>query len=210
MYFLHSLTTDKINLILACLVPGMIVLFVRSQFVRGQNIQPSTAILNYFCVSVIYFAVTFPVFKIWLTQTSQALSFLFWVLLIFIGPAILGILLGVNIQKDFLRRLLEKCKLNVVHSVPSAWDWMFGSLNEQWILVKLNDGTQFGGFYGSHSFASSNSQERDLYIQWIYDITDRNNWKPIEGKGVYIAASEIQSIETSSHIFIRRNQMTTS
>ena len=195
MLLLNSLTLDKLYLALGCLVPGMIVLFIRSQFVRGQSPRSSTAILHYFSVSIIYFAVALPVLNYWIVPSSQSFNMLSWLLLIFVGPVILGILLGANIQKDLLRRLLERCKLKVVHSVPTAWDWKFSALNEHWVLVTLKDGTRFGGYYGSNSFASSDPNERDIYIQWIYDINDPNNWKPQGEKGVFIASGEIQSIE---------------
>ena len=195
MLLLNSLSLDKVYLALGCLVPGMIVLFVRSQFVRGQRPHTSSAILHYFSVSIIYFAVALPFSNFWTAQPPQSISILSWLMLIFVGPVILGILLGVNIQKDLVRRLLEQCKLKVVHSVPTAWDWKFAALNEQWVLVTLKDGTRFGGYYGPDSFASSDPKERDIYIQWIYDINDPNNWKSQGEKGVFIAAGEIQSIE---------------
>lgn len=118
-----------------------------------------------------------------------------WFALTFVGPAVLGLLLGVNIQKDLFRRVLQRCGLNPVHVIPTAWDWKFGVMKEQWVLVTLKDGTRFAGFCGNDSFMSSDPAERDIYIQWIYDIDDNNNWSQRGENGVLIAAGEISTIE---------------
>ena len=43
-----------------------------------------------------------------------------WFTLIFVGPAILGLVLGINIQKNLFRRLLQRCGLHLVHAIPTA------------------------------------------------------------------------------------------
>ena len=65
----------------------------------------------------------------------------------------------------------------------------------QWVLVTLKDGTRFAGFCGPESFISSDPGERDIYIQWVYDIDDENNWSLRGLHGVLIAAGEIQTVE---------------
>ena len=67
---------------------------------------------------------------------------------------------------------------------------------EQWVLVTLKDGTRFGGFYGAQSFTSSSPDERDMYIQWVYDIDEDGTWSvPDSENGLLIAAGEIRTIE---------------
>lgn len=89
---------------------------------------------------------------------------------------------------------LTKLRLNPVHPTPSAWDWTFEALGEQFVLVALRDGTHIGGLMGSDSFVSSDPTERGIYIQQIYDIDETDNWKPMD-HGVLIAGGEISSIE---------------
>ena len=94
----------------------------------------------------------------------------------------------------WIRSLLVKLRLNPVHPTPSAWDWTFEDLGEQFILVALRDGTYIGGLVGADSFVSSDPTERDIYIQQIYNIDDSDNWKPMD-HGILIAAGEISTIE---------------
>ena len=151
---------DNIYLVLLFFVPGLVVLFVRSQFVTGAKFSHSAALLPYLAISVIYYALAFPLIEVVVAINEPIyVKILAWFSLVFVGPAVLGLVLGINIQKDLFRRLLRKCGLNPVHVIPTAWDWKFGSMTEQWVLVTLKDGTRFAGFCGSESFMSSDPTE---------------------------------------------------
>lgn len=202
-------------LLLGLIVPGLIALTVRSQFITGQHVPRSEAFLPYFVVSAIYYAVMLPLVDLVLWREFGSFRHFIdpdlwrnpdiwmltgWFLIVFVGPAVFGLLLGLNIQKNFVRRILRRSGINLVHTIPTAWDWKFSNLaGEQWVLVNLTDGTRVAGFFGSDSFASSSDLgERDLYIQETYDIDEHDNWVPHspDGKsGVLIASDMIRSIE---------------
>ena len=187
---------DKLYLVLGFLVPGLVVLFVRSQFVTGRRPSHSAAALSYFTLSVIYYALTLPLLHLALSTTGTWYAQLAaWILLILVGPAGLGLLLGLNVQKNWLRRILQRFGLKVVHPIPTAWDWKFGRSGYEWVLVTLKDGTRFGGFCGPESFMSSDPGERDIYIQWIYEIDDEGRWHAPNERGLFVAAGEVRTIE---------------
>ena len=166
----------------------------------GRSLSHSAALLTYLTVSVVYYALLLPVVD--LAPSIQQSSYgkvLAWFALILVGPAILGLLLGVNIQTDAFRRFLRWCGFNPVHVIPTAWDWKFGGMSEQWVLVTLKDGTRFAGFCGSDSFMSSDPEERDIYIERIYDIEEDNRWVSCGEKGLLVAAGEVQTIEFWPH-----------
>ena len=192
----NLISPDNLYQILPFFVPGLIVIFVRAQFVAGRTQLESPALLSYFVISIIYYALALPFvdFALLIEKPGYGKA-VAWLVLIFVGPAALGLLLGVNIQKNLFRRLLQWFRLNPVHVVPTAWDWKFGGMTKEWVLVTLKDGTRFAGFCGSESFMSSDPTERDIYIQWIYDIDDDDNWTPRGENGVLIAAGEVQTIE---------------
>ena len=187
-----------LHLFLGSLVPGLIILFVRSQFVTGRHLSPSAALLSYLAVSFIYHALALPFVLAFAPSIHEPgyVKVLSWYALTFVGPAVFGILLGVNVQRDWFRRVLQRCCLNPVHPMPTAWDWKFGGNSQyQWVLVTLKDDTRFAGFYGPESFSSSDPDERDIYLERIYDIDDKANWSPRGENGVLIASDEIQTIE---------------
>ena len=194
MTYLNSI--ESLYLILGFIVPGFIVLFIRSQFVTGRDPSYSKAFLSYLTVSVVYYALVLPLLDFVLSiQEPYYGKFVGWFVLILVGPAMLGLLLGIITQKGLFYSLLQRCGLNPVHVMPTAWDWKFGSMNNQWVLVTLKDGTRFGGFCGTGSFMSSDPAERDIYIQWIYDIDEDDNWSPRGDNGVLITSGEVRTIE---------------
>ena len=192
---------DNIYLVLFFLVPGLIVLFVRAQFVAGANFPHSAALLPYLAISVIYYAFAFPLIDIVVAIDKPIYGkVLAWFSLVFAGPAVLGLVPGVNIQENLFHRLLQKCGLKPIHVIPTAWDWKFGNMTEQWVLVTLKDGTRFAGFCGSESFMSSDPTERDIYIQQVYDVDDDDNWSSSGEKALLITADEVQTIEFWPHV----------
>lgn len=184
-----ALTPSDVASILAYLIPGFIALYVRSQFVTTPHLQNNERLLSYVTISVIYNALVIRYFP-------GAISDSWFVPVFIVGPIIVGVLLGVNTQKDFVRGLLGKIKLSTIHPIPTAWDWKFTSITgEQWVLVNLKNGDVIRGLLGSDSFASSDPIDRDLYIQWIYGTDEEGRWIPLGNRGILITADEISTIE---------------
>lgn len=186
---------ESVYLILAFFVPGFIVSYFRAQFITGRMQSLTNAALSYLTLSVIYFALVFPAleYAIGLQEPSWQKAAT-WAALIFIGPAMFGIGLGLCAQKELDRKLLHKIGLNPVHIIPTAWDWKFGGMGEQWVLVVLKDGAQFAGYCGAKSFMSSDPEERDIYIEQVYEVDEDDNWHPRKN-GVLIAGGEIRTVE---------------
>ncbi len=194
---MHEISsTNSVYYVLAFLVPGLVAIFVRAQFITGRLPKHNEARLTYFVISMIYYAITLPGLEVALTsQGTPYFRTFVWFLLIFIGPAILGLVLGLNSQKGWLRQFIQYFGLNPVHTLPTSWDWKFGNMGAQWVLVTLKNGTRFAGYCGSSSFISSDPNERDLYIERIFDLNDDDEWKPRGENGVLITGGEISTIE---------------
>ena len=197
----HLIASLGAPYLLGLIIPGLVALFVRSQFVTGRRPSHKDNALSYTTISIIYYALILPLVDLVLPEKAGHTTLVIaWLSIVLIGPVALGFLLGVNIQKNLVRGLLRRWRINLVHTIPTAWDWKFSSLvGEQWVLVNLTDGTRVAGFFGSDSFASSSDLgERDLYIQETYDIDKHDNWVPHspDGKsGVLIASDMIRTIE---------------
>ena len=113
-----------------------------------------------------------------------------------VGACILGIIVGLFKSREWLRKLANKCKFNVSSSIPTAWDYLFSIQSAVYVLITLTDGTEYYGYYGENSYTSSSSDERDIYIEKLYDFDDENGW--IENKqsvGLLLNCTQIQSIE---------------
>ena len=171
------------------LAPGVIFLFVRSQFTTGR-LNPPHAILTYVVISTIYYAIVF------LFASIIPQNYWGWVLVVFVFPIIFGFLSGINTQKGYTHRFFRRMRINPLHAVPSAWDWKFNDIERQWVLVTLKDETKIFGLFGWNSFASSDPNQRDMYLEWIHGIIDREgNFSFKDEAGILIAAGEIKTIE---------------
>jgi hypothetical protein len=64
------------------------------------------------------------------------------------------------------------------------------------VMVTLTSGERVAGLFRDRSFASSDTGERDLYIEEEYTVTDEGVWEArAERVGVLISAKEIRYVE---------------
>ncbi len=195
----HSLKVNPTALVfIMAVTPGFIIVFVMSQLVSGRILPYPAGFLLYLTVSTIYWAVLFLIADVLIANSiwweGSTIGSLRWLVFLVLIPVIVGAVTGAVSNRTLLYKALKKIRLNPIHPTPSAWDWTFSDLNEQYILVKLNNGSMFGGFLGADSFISSDPDERDLYIEEIFGIDEENNWVT-NGHGVYLTGRDISSIE---------------
>ena len=193
---MEFLSAQVLKALLVYAVPGIVMMYVRAQFLSGKLPVSQDAILPYIVLSLIYHALIFPFASaLYVSQTYQGLYAVYWVLLLFIAPALFGLLLGINIKKEWSKRLLGRMGITTAHPVDSAWDWKFGNCTESWVLAVLKDGTKWAGMLSAEgSFISTNPAERDIIIAEVYEIGDDNKWTP-KGSSVWVAHGELQTIE---------------
>lgn len=189
---------SNLYLVLAFLVPGLIIAFVRSQFLTGRLRTVQDNAVAYLALSVLYYGVAFPAVEYVLSirepgwQKAGA-----WIGLIFLGPALVGLLLGLAAAGDLGRRILARFGLNPVHPSPTAWDYVFaGRRGSAYVIVTLEGGATVAGLLGPDSFASSDPAERDLLIEEILDVDDEGRWTTrSERVAILIPAKQIKYVE---------------
>lgn len=100
---------ENLQLALLFVVPGVIALFVRSKFITGRTPSPTENILTFVVLSLVYYSLivfvierAFAVQQPWLAQAAV------WILLILVGPAAFGLILGVAAQREWGDRLAHK------------------------------------------------------------------------------------------------------
>jgi len=120
-----------------------------------------------------------------------------WMGIVFVSPIILGTIVGAISQREKIRKALQFLGLNPVHIIPTGWDFRFSRITEgKWVLVTLKDGSKVAGWFGSNSFASSDAQDRDIYIEEVYRINETGPWSSIpNNEGVLLRGEQISFIE---------------
>lgn len=189
-------TLEQLSLISAFLVPGLVAAYIRSRFLTGRVDLSKEGMLVFFTISLIWSGLTVPILS-WIgnTQLSLGLRSLVWLLWAIVGPAILGLMLGVDARHGWFRWLLGKVRIPTVHPIPSAWDWKFGGVGRSWVIVTLKNDHKIYGLLGEKSFFSSDPKERDVYIEQVWTVDKKNRWTRNEQWSVLIPHGEIRVVE---------------
>ena len=190
------LAPDQLRLFWFFAMPGIIILYVRAQFLAGRLPPVAEGIIANLVVSVAYHAVLFPMaLPLYGVEVTGVTNGLLWFIYILLGPAAVGLLLGLNVRHGWLQKLMLKAKLNTVHAIDSAWDWRFAGCEDCWVMVVLKNDTRWRGYLGERSFMSSSPLERDIYIEKVYTLEDGSDDWVARDSGLWIAHGEIQTIE---------------
>lgn len=121
-----------------------------------------------------------------------------WFVIFFVGPLVFGVGLGLIYQWNLPKRVLGSIGFTMLSSIPTSWDHVFLRFTNTtiWVLVTLKDDTRVAGFWGPKSYASSDPNERDIYIEQVYRVTESGPWELIErSSGILIPVEEIRYIE---------------
>ena len=182
------------------LAPGLIILGIRARFKEGAVPDLKERILGYGIVSVAYYAVVGSLFhaRSGIFLAPSLWSFLqFFAVPCFIGGAIVWF-----DQSENFYRFVNWLGFRLSHHVPAAWDYAFSRTRQgTYVLVKLNDGTEYAGLMGARSFASSSQAERDLLLEEVWSTDGEGAWVRTEPRrAVLLCGKDIRYVE----IFDRR------
>ena len=149
----------------------------------------SLSIINCACCSWIYIAV--------LERVDNKV--LFWLLLLIVtvfGSIIIALIIALIKQNNWVYTVLGIFKIKAIHPTASAWDFYFSQQKASYVIVTLIDNTKIKGLYSSHSFSSSDEENRDLFLEKIYYKNDDKEWNPEkENHGFYITKDHIKIIK---------------
>src|ERR1700730_2592568 len=97
---------QSIYLVLGFVVPGMVIAFVRAQFLTGRIQTLSESIVNYIALTVLYYGIAAPFVEYVLSFDEPGRAkIMAWLALIIIVPAIVGLILGALAQHDVFRKM---------------------------------------------------------------------------------------------------------
>lgn len=178
MFKIDSL--QNVQLLFAYLLPGFLISFIFSRFFTGRTRSLSESVINYLALTTIYYTITYPISGLLFGQGFDPSSPLTVLLFFIIGPIAFGLLLGAINRRDWFHRILRRLGIAMVHPIPSAWDWRFYEYREgTFVLITMDDGSRIGGRLGPKAFASSDPEERDIYLDEIWDFDEDGEWQPL-------------------------------
>ncbi len=186
---------------IAFLIPGFITTTIVKKIIPIVNKEYKYNILENFIYSFLnIFIWAIPIHNIYLNIDSFKQNF-FWLwllifIIIFISPIVIALVIVLINKYELFRKLCTYFNITNIDIEPSAWDFKFKQIENEWVIVTLTNDRTIAGFIGKNSFISDNPQERDLYIDEVYEISKSGNWKKRERTdGIWLKSDEIKTIE---------------
>ena len=181
------------------LLPGGIINTVVKSITPVKKISAGQELLRWLAYSIVNNAIwSWAFILLWENMSPESVGF--WLILVAIvmfTSFLTGCLLGIILVKDVIRKAAKKIGLPIEHPVPTAWDYVFSKRDTPcYVIVTVNDGTKHYGYFGTASLASSDEDDRDIYLEYVYDLDENQEWIPKSNRrGMLINSSQISSIE---------------
>ena len=192
---------ENILIAAAIILPGFIISKLVNLFVPTEEQAFPYRVFEYAIYTLINFSIWHNLIKaasnIPHVPVNLEITVFSQIIIIFIGPIIIGLMWGVTLRKGFLQRSISFLGFGQVTSMIPPWDGKFSSIYEEaeWLLVTLKDGEKICGYFASQSSAATAKKGRDLFIENVYEYREDDHWLPIPvNTGVYIPGDQIKHI----------------
>ena len=146
---------------IAFLIPGFIITNIIRRVIPKVDKDYKTNVLENFIFSFLnIFLWAIPIYKIYINiewwNKKILLLWLVCLLIIFLSPIIIAAVIIIFYQKEMFRRLCQYFNVSSIDTEPSAWDFKFKQIENEWVIITLKDETTIEGYIGVNSFISSN------------------------------------------------------
>lgn len=197
-------TFDAVLYAVTFLVPGFIWSSVLSILIPRRTTAPEVRGLEFLTLSCLNHALWIwllvPLFRTGFLDRHAVWGGIMLVFPVLLSPIALGLATGVLYQREWAKQLFSRFGFRTIDPIPTAWDYHFGRGHPYWVVVTLRDGSESFGLYGYRSFAGSDPNERDLYLEAVFRPTATGDWAPVEDSGgIILKAGEIVAIEFRKH-----------
>ncbi len=208
-------SVQALIVIAVAITPGYICLWIARQAIRQVSKQSDVElVLSTIAVGFVVNGMTFPIGGRQVLQRYRAdtlldrpgLLFLWAVLTIIVVPVCLGFLLGWAINR--YPRFFAPVGLDATGRILHAWDYAMQRPDSYYVRVWMKEGGVIGGRYSTDSFASSDRQRPDLFLEevWFLDGDDYFLEPDPGSAGVWIAAEGIVRVEFTEEGMIGGSQ----
>jgi hypothetical protein len=182
------------------IVPGFLMSAMLEAFIPPVRRETTHAWVKYLTFSCLNYGI-WSGFIYWLLtsgapQEHAVLTGIAWFAVTFVSPLVIGAILGVLRTKKPVRNMLRKIGFYVIHPTPTAWEYKLGDGRPYWVIVTCEDGSKIRGRYSGRSLASSEPDQRDIYLERIYSVSEGGDWEYMEEScGMWISSGDIRRIE---------------
>lgn len=194
---------DKIDAVIYTLnyvIPGYIILKIISTITPTAKQSETEIIVQSIGFSILnnsIWSFAFSLIKLIFYKTNIVLFNIFTSLVFILSGIVTGVIIALLKKYNVLGKLLNVLKIESTNPIPTAWDYVFSKYESYWVEVEVSSGKQIRGLFSNMSYASSEYDNRDIYLEELYEKkSDNSVWEKVERtKGVWISSSDIKHIK---------------
>lgn len=179
------------------ILPGFIISSIIDLVNPPKKYNEGKYLLKCLLLSIVNCAIWCWLYRI-IIDCKNLSSLWHWILLVLvslIGSTVIGLIIAIFKQHQFLDRFLWVLRVKTIHSTPTAWDYFFSKQESGFVIITLIDDSRLFGWYSSKSFTSSDPEERDIYIEIAYKVENDQWMLDEQSAGFYIPKDQIKVIE---------------
>ena len=182
--------------LLILLVPGFLILWLRTRLVGGVKPEFKEQLFYFAVFSAGYYGLVRPLFEM---EGGLDLPLWLWGVLFYLGmPVLIGVILGLIAYYELDYRLAAKLKLHLSHRLPTSWDYRFSRIKRgTFVLVTTKDGAMVPGRLTRGSCVAASRDGGDLYVGEAWTIPAGGGpWRKARPpRGVLIRGEDIRFVE---------------
>lgn len=196
---MDKLTPQLIWYIILFFAPGFLASFWIQRYIpKQQGDSDGKNLLSYISLSIILYSplLIWMAIKRELPYVGSQSNFIWLVATTFVFPILLSMLFGWAIQNDWVGKIFRQIGLKPKRFTATAWEEYFSQNPAVALIVTMDDGKQVAGvFMGEAATASSDPNERDLYIPFVCNVSNGSWTLALNTAGILIRANKIAHIE---------------
>lgn len=188
-------TIETLLLALAALVPGFVWYRASALFVTKARHPEKAWLLEILTRSCVVHAVSGGALY-WIAVSGMHKTSPFWFVWSISG-IIFGVPLALTLVGVLFAAVAFRIPPKLIRPAPEAWDFRFIRSNPCWVRARLKDGKCVGGYFGKLSAASSDTDKRDIFIEYAWEISENGAFLRAipDTEGIWIRGDDVQMIE---------------
>ncbi|WP_418582816.1 MULTISPECIES: DUF6338 family protein [Holdemanella] len=181
-------------------IPGYIILKIISTIIPTKKQSETEIIVQSIGFSILnnsIWSFAFSFVKYSFYKTNIVLFNFFTSLIFILSGVVTGTVIALLKKYNVLGKMLNILKIETTCPIPTAWDYVFSKYESYWVEIEVSSGKQIRGLFSNMSYASSEYDNRDIYLEKLYEKkSDNSVWEKVERtKGVWISSSDIKHIK---------------
>ena len=201
-------TPVAVVLAILFLIPGFLWKMIAdstSPYVTRRD----TSLLQYLALSCLNYLLALPVIYLLIVYGPTDLSALkqggirdnksyimAWLSLVFVLPVLGGYVSQRLVWFFAGSGFAKKLGIWIVHPAPTAWDYVFARDQPYWARIELTDGKLIEGVFDSNSLASSEVEDRDIFLETVFELDEETqDYRQVDrNAGILVRGQSIKTI----------------